>query len=306
MHMQQAIRGYTQKPLSVAHLPCRRGRRVGIIAAGTAAAEAQSMGSNESYVEVPAGIAVFKEGEVGAELYIIESGQVELVPRVGGVLATLGPGDFLGEMSLLANQPHIVTALAKTRTRLLRIENAILADVLNQNGAIGVNLLRQLAARYLQAAQRSRETGAAPAISRASKSEPPARAADVPTPVRNIPPADSVVTQPPPQRIALRVTGSGHTIALDPTRTEYLIGRPDPISGALPDIDLGSFDGNRTLSRRHARILRDGGQYFVREDSATTNGTHINGSRLSTGVSMPIKPGDKLYFGSIEVELIDA
>lgn len=263
------------------------------------------MGNNESYVEVPAGMAVFKEGEVGAELYIIESGQVELVPRSGGALASLGPGDFLGEMSLLDHQPHMVTALAKTRTRLLRIENAILADVLNQNGAIGLNLLRQLVARHLRAEQRWRETGTALAKSGTNKSEAPVRAAEVPTPLRNIPPAESAVTQPPPQRIALRVTGSGHTISLDPARTEFLIGRPDPVSGALPDIDLGSFDGNRTLSRRHARILRDGGQYFVREDSATTNGTHINGERLSTGVSKPIKPGDKLYFGSIEVELID-
>jgi len=74
----------------------------------------------------------------------------------------------------------------------------------------------------------------------------------------------------------------------------------------VPDIDLGSFDGNRTLSRRHARLLRDGGQYVVREDNATTNGTHVNGARLQSGVSVPIKPGDKLYFGSIEVEVVAA
>lgn len=264
------------------------------------------MGSNESYVEVPAGIAVFKEGEVGGEVYLIESGKVELIPHGSAALATLGPGDFLGEMSLLDNQPHIVTALAKTKVRLLRIENAVLADVLNQNGAIGVALLRQLAARYLQGQQRLRETDAKSAkAASVNRPEAPPRAADVPTPVRNIAPADSAVTQPPPLRVALRVTGTGHTISLDPARSEFLIGRPDPISGAVPDIDLGSFDGNRTLSRRHARILRDGGQYFVREDSATTNGTHINGERLQSGVNIPINPGDKLYFGSIEVELIN-
>ena len=39
--------------------------------------------SKDSFVEVPAGIAVFKEGEIGGELYIIESGQVDhLIPRV--------------------------------------------------------------------------------------------------------------------------------------------------------------------------------------------------------------------------------
>jgi hypothetical protein len=260
--------------------------------------------SIDSYVEIPAGIAVFKEGEVGGELYIIESGQVELVPRAGAVSATLGPGDFLGEMSLLDGQPHAVTALAKTKTRLLRIENGVLAEVLGQNGAIGLSLLRQLTARYLQSEQRLREVSAELAKAKgANRPEPPPRAADAPTPVRNTA-ADAIVTQPPPARLALRVTGGGQTIALDPARKEFLIGRPDPVSGAVPDIDLGSFDGNRTLSRRHARILRDNGQYFVREDAATTNGTHINGERLATGVSVPIKAGDKLHFGSIEVELI--
>jgi CRP-like cAMP-binding protein len=259
--------------------------------------------SNDLYVEVPAGIAVFKEGEVGAELYIIESGQVELVPRAGAVVATLGPGDFLGEASLLDGQPHTVTALAKNKTRLLRIEIAVLADVLAQNGAIGLSLLRQLAARYAQSEQRVREIGAE--LSKAkttSRPETPARTPDSPTPVRNTAPAEAVTQAP--SRIALRVTGGGQTIPLDPSRQEFLIGRPDPVTGSVPDIDLGSFDGNRTLSRRHARILRENGQYFVREDNATTNGTHINGERLATGVNVPVKPGDKLHFGSIEVELI--
>src|SRR4029079_11625585 len=116
------------------------------------------MGSTQpAYVEVPAGSVVFKEGDVGGELYIIESGQGELIPRSGVALAMLGAGDFLGEMALLDKQPHSATALARTNTRLLRIEVALLADVLAQNGAIGASLLRQLAARALRTEQRLRE-----------------------------------------------------------------------------------------------------------------------------------------------------
>ena len=262
--------------------------------------------ANDSYVEVPAGIAVFKEGETGSELYLIESGQVELIPRSGAASVQLGPGDVLGEMSLLDEQPHTMTALARANTRLLRIDNAILPEVLGQNGAIGVNLLRQIAARALHSEQLLREARIElAALKAAQQPPPPPRAPDAPTPVRNTA-AAATITQPPPARIALRVTGAGQTLALDPARNEFLIGRPDPVSGAVPDIDLGSFDGNRTLSRRHARLLRDGGQYFVREDHTTTNGTHVNGTRLQTGVSVPIQPGDKLYFGSIEVEVVAA
>jgi CRP-like cAMP-binding protein len=259
------------------------------------------------YVEVPVGSAVFKEGEVGGELYIIESGQIELIPRAGVALAKLGPGDFLGEMALLDKQPHTTTALARTPARLLRIEASMLADVLGQNGAIGVSLLRQLATRALRTEQQLRDTGIErPAPKTAHDPPPAARAPDAPTPVRNTKSELLQVTLPPVASIALHVTGAGKTITLDSARSDFLIGRPDPLTGAVPDIDLGSFDGNRTLSRRHARLLRDGGQYFVREDSATTNGTHVNGARLQTGVSVPIKAGDKLYFGSIEVEVVAA
>lgn len=263
--------------------------------------------SKDSFVEIPAGIAVFKEGEIGGELYIIESGQVELVPRAGAALATLGPGDFLGEMALLDNQPHTATALAKSKTRLLRIENAIFPEVLRQNGELGLSLLRQLAARHLQDEQRLRELGIELArLKAATKPEPPPRPVDAPRP----PPSQAITVEPPAaaeaKHLALQVTAGGQIVALDPARSEFLVGRPDPATGATPEIDLGPFDINRTLSRRHAKILRDGAQYFVREDSATTNGTYLNGERLQTGVAVPLKPGDKLRFGSIEVELINA
>src|ERR1700751_4119210 len=115
--------------------------------------------AKDPFVEVPAGSAVFNEGETGAELYILESGQVELVQGAGAALATLGPGDFLGEMALLDGQPHTATALAKSKTRLLRIETAILPEVLRLNGEIGLSLLRQLVARELHNMQRLREVG---------------------------------------------------------------------------------------------------------------------------------------------------
>jgi len=258
--------------------------------------------AKDPFVEVAAGTALFKEGEVGAELYIIESGQIDLVTRSEMATTTLGPGDFLGEMALLDGQPHAATALAKSKTRLLCIETAALPEVLRQNGEIGLNLLRQLVARELHNAQRLRESVLDLArLKTATRSEPPAPIA-APSPE---PPA--AATAPPAAggtQLGLRVTATGQIVLLDAARSEFLVGRPDPVSGTTPEIDLGPFDANRTLSRRHAKVLRDGGQYFVREDSATTNGTYLNGERLQTGVTVPVKSGDKLRFGSIEVEVV--
>jgi len=42
----------------------------------------------------------------------------------------------------------------------------------------------------------------------------------------------------------------------------------------------------------------------VREEVGTTNGTFVNGERIKTGAAVPLKPRDRLRFGSIEVELI--
>jgi len=93
-------------------------------------------------------------------------------------------------------------------------------------------------------------------------------------------------------------------LLFEPDRDEFLVGRPDPVTGTQPEINLGPFDVNRTLSRRHAKILREAGLYSVREEVGTTNGTFVNGERIKTGAAVTLKPRDRLRFGSIEVELI--
>ena len=80
-------------------------------------------------------------------------------------------------------------------------------------------------------------------------------------------------------------------LALDPARDDFLIGRPDPASGTQPEIDLGPYNDAGTLSRRHAKILRKENVCFLCEETATTNGTFINGQRLKTGAAVPLKPG---------------
>jgi len=130
---------------------------------------------------------------------------------------------------------------------------------------------------------------------------PAPAAAPVAAPAPKTAPAPAPVVENVPQ-MALCLS-SGEMLLLDPARTDFLVGRPDPATGTTPEINLGPFDANRTLSRRHARILRDGAQYSLREEAGTSNGTFVNGERVQSGVSVPLKPGDKLRFGMIEVEV---
>ena len=78
---------------------------------------------------------------------------------------------------------------------------------------------------------------------------------------------------------------------------ESQIGRWDADGGVFPDVDLDSDDPEAKVSRRHARITRVDGKYFV-EDLGSTNGTFVNrGKRLSAGTRQPLNDGDEIIVG---------
>ncbi|MEP6636194.1 MAG: FHA domain-containing protein [Acidobacteriota bacterium] len=78
---------------------------------------------------------------------------------------------------------------------------------------------------------------------------------------------------------------------------ESFIGRWDADAGIFPDIDLDSDDPEAKVSRRHARITLQDGQYFL-EDQGSTNGTFVNrGKRILPGQRQPLNDGDEIIVG---------
>ncbi|MFL6334042.1 MAG: FHA domain-containing protein [Pyrinomonadaceae bacterium] len=78
---------------------------------------------------------------------------------------------------------------------------------------------------------------------------------------------------------------------------ESHIGRWDADGGIFPDVDLDSDDPEAKVSRRHARITRRSGQYYI-EDLGSTNGTFVNrGRRLLPGDRQPLRDGDEVIVG---------
>jgi CRP-like cAMP-binding protein len=78
-------------------------------------------------VEVEAAAEVIREGEVGAGLYVVLSGELEVSTHATGeplVLGRLRTGDIFGEMSLLTQKPTSATVRAQSKCMLLFLDRA--------------------------------------------------------------------------------------------------------------------------------------------------------------------------------------
>jgi hypothetical protein len=256
----------------------------------------------DPFLQVAAGAPVFREGDVGTEMYIIETGTVDILreSRGGEPLATLEAGDFFGEMAVLEDQPRFATAIARTPVRLLRIDRAAFGDVLSQNVEIAIRIMRKLTARLRRAEQRAAEAhGALEDLRKRLAVRAEAQPAAAPAPSA----APAPAAPPPPGVPRLVHPASGQQFVLAGA-SEFLVGRPDPVTGINPEINLGPLDLTRSLSRRHAKIVLADGQVLLREDVGTTNGTFVNGVRIKTGEPVALKAGDKLKFGSVEIDVV--
>ena len=82
------------------------------------AKEIRSISSVADAVSVPAGRTLVKEGTIGRELYLIVSGTAAVAAQRASQVATLGPGQHFGELSLLDRRPRNATVVSKTDMEL--------------------------------------------------------------------------------------------------------------------------------------------------------------------------------------------
>ena len=84
-------------------------------------------------IEAEPGEVVIREGEPGELFYVIESGQVE-VTKEGRHVATLGPGDYVGEIALLRDVPRTATVTATTATVFQALDRATFVPAVTGQG----------------------------------------------------------------------------------------------------------------------------------------------------------------------------
>lgn len=228
---------------------------------------------------------IFREGDLGTVMYIIQSGRVEILKRQANdeerQLAVLGQGDFFGEMSILENLPRTASARALETCKLVEINGSTFDHMLRKNPEIAVRMMRKLSRRL-------RETDA---MLRNVLGSEESQAPVMPTP------------EPPPktERGAEKLVHESSGLELFLTvGEETSVGRRDPVTGIHPDIDLTPIDSQRSISRRHSTIFRRGDKFYVREEIGTMNGTFINEERVQTGVPAEFKDGDEVRFGLVK------
>ena len=103
-----------------------------------------------------AGTVLFREGDAGGEMYVIQSGEVEISRMVGErrqSLAVLPPGVFFGEMAIVNNRPRSATATVRRRARLLVIDGHTFEAMLRGKTEIAVRMIKAMAARLERANQ---------------------------------------------------------------------------------------------------------------------------------------------------------
>jgi CRP-like cAMP-binding protein len=229
------------------------------------------------------GHVLFKEGDDGDDMYIIQSGRVAIKKKVkegDTTLAVLEKGDFFGEMAILERMPRSATAEVVEEGDLIVISGETFGDMIKANPEIAVRMLRKQSIRLRETNRQLEQlmsNGAVPSTSS----------------------GDAMAAQPSTSG-TLQAEAKAYFISPSTGNVfpvfsnEALLGRFDSVTGQSPEVDLTKEDQSRNISRRHARLVIKEGRFFIAEEIGTMNGTFLNGKKIANGVLTPIKDGDEL------------
>ncbi len=129
-------------------------RRVPLFALLTTA-QAESVADAVAKRRFKRGETVVEQGDKSNTLFILLTGRARVITadKRGRevILSTLHPGDYLGEMSLIDNQPHSASVRAEVQTDMLALGRAEFARCLPENSSMAYAIMKGLVQRLRQA-----------------------------------------------------------------------------------------------------------------------------------------------------------
>jgi CRP/FNR family transcriptional regulator, cyclic AMP receptor protein len=103
-------------------------------------------GAGVSARDFKAGDVIFREGDPARELFIIQSGEIEI--RLGNrVLETLLQYSIFGEMALIDSAPRSATAVAVTDVKLVPVSEKQFLFLISNTPYFALNVMRVMARR---------------------------------------------------------------------------------------------------------------------------------------------------------------
>jgi hypothetical protein len=103
--------------------------------------------------------------------------------------------------------------------------------------------------------------------------------------------------------VTLHLLDTGQVLPLS-ERSEFTLGRISEGQSIMPDVDLSPYHAYaHGVSRLHAVLKREGAHAFLM-DLGSSNGTYVNGKRLSPNVDHAVANGDVIALGKLKIQIL--
>lgn len=114
---------------------------------------------NAAKIAIPAGQALFREGEAGNLMYVLETGTAEVFVE-DQLVETLAHGSIVGEMGLVSPGPHSASVIARTDCEFVAVDEKRFQFLVQQTPYFAIQVMRLMAER-LRATNRLLANGVA-------------------------------------------------------------------------------------------------------------------------------------------------
>lgn len=122
------------------------------------------LASTTRMVELLAGEVLFRQGDIAKTLYLIENGKIQIIREYDTkeeiILATLGSGEVVGDLSMIVGEPRTARVVAIEPTQLIALDRDTFFTTIGANPGMAVDVLVQIGLRLQSANLRIRELAA--------------------------------------------------------------------------------------------------------------------------------------------------
>lgn len=101
---------------------------------------------NTAKIRIPAGKALFLEGDEGNQMYVLETGSAEVYVQ-NRLVETLGHGSIVGELGLVSPGPHSASVIAKTDCEFVAVDEKRFQFLVQQTPYFAIQVMRLMAER---------------------------------------------------------------------------------------------------------------------------------------------------------------